>query len=206
MIDHISLRVQDLAKALDFYKAALAPLGYQVLMEFPGVAGMGAGGKADLWIMETDEPTNATHIAIGGERAHIHAFHEAALTAGGTDNGPPGLRLDYHPNYFAAFILDPEGNNIEVVCHDPEGVEKSAPAPASKPPRAPRKAAAAKSAPKAVKKAPAKKPASQPASKPTKKVAAQRSTKPTTKASGKTSKQSALKGKKPVKAGSKKGR
>ena len=143
MIDHISLRVQDLAKALDFYKAALAPLGYQVLMEFPGVVGLGAGGKADLWIMETDEPTNPTHIALGGERSHIRAFHEAAMTAGGTDNGPPGPRVDYHPNYYAAFMLDPEGNNIEVVCHDPEGTEKMS-VPARKPPRS----ATAKPAPR----------------------------------------------------------
>jgi catechol 2,3-dioxygenase-like lactoylglutathione lyase family enzyme len=155
MIDHISLRVQDLAKALDFYKAALAPLGYQVLMEFPGVVGLGAGEKADLWIMETDEPTNPTHIAIGGERTHVHAFHEAAQAAGGTDNGPPGLRPDYHPNYYAGFILDPEGNNIEVVSHDPEGTES---APASKPPRQAPKKAAAQAAVKRQPKAPVKRP------------------------------------------------
>jgi len=121
MIDHISLRVQDFSRALDFYKAALAPLGYEVLMEFPNVVGMGAGGKPDLWIMQTEQTPNPTHIALNGGRAQIDAFHAAALQSGGNDNGGPGLRPDYHPNYYAAFVLDPEGNNIEVVCHDPEG-------------------------------------------------------------------------------------
>jgi catechol 2,3-dioxygenase-like lactoylglutathione lyase family enzyme len=142
MIDHISLRVQDLPKALEFYKAALAPLGYEVLMEFPGTAGLGKGGMPDLWIMQTDKPVNPTHVAISGERSVIPAFHSAAVAAGGTDNGLPGLRPDYHAHYFAAFVLDPEGNNLEVVCHQPEGVAKP-PAPA-KPKRAPARKAAAK--------------------------------------------------------------
>ncbi len=151
MIDHISLRVQDFSRAVDFYKSALAPLGYRVLMEFPNVAGMGADGKADLWIMQSEQSASPTHIAINGERQQIQAFHSAALDSGGTDNGPPGLRLDYHPNYYAAFVLDPEGNNIEVVCHAPEGVMA-----------APRKPAAKKSAKvsaKGAKKVAAKKPA-----------------------------------------------
>lgn len=168
MIDHISLRVQDLSRALDFYKAALAPLGYKVLMEFPGVAGLGADGKADLWVMETDQPINPTHIALNGQRAHVHAFHEAALAAGGTDNGPPGLRADYHPHYYAAFILDGDGNNVEVVCHNPEGASgaessraspsKSRRAPASKRATAVRAAASPTKAraKKSVKKAAAK--------------------------------------------------
>jgi catechol 2,3-dioxygenase-like lactoylglutathione lyase family enzyme len=147
MIDHISLRVQDFSRAIDFYKSALAPLGYKVLMEFPNVAGLGANGKADLWIMQSEQQPSPTHIAINGERPQIQAFHEAALTSGGTDNGPPGLRLDYHPNYYAAFVLDPEGNNIEVVCHAPEGVNA-----------APKKVAAKKSA-KPAQKAAARKPA-----------------------------------------------
>jgi catechol 2,3-dioxygenase-like lactoylglutathione lyase family enzyme len=147
MIDHISLRVQDFSRAVDFYKSALAPLGYKVLMEFPNVAGLGANGKADLWIMQSDQQPSPTHIAISGERPQIKAFHEAALGSGGSDNGPPGLRLDYHPNYYAAFVLDPEGNNIEVVCHAPEGVAA-----------APKKVTAKKSA-KPAKKAAARKPA-----------------------------------------------
>jgi catechol 2,3-dioxygenase-like lactoylglutathione lyase family enzyme len=164
MIDHISLRVQDFPRAIDFYKAALAPLGYRVLMEFPNVAGMGADGKADLWIMQSEQSPSPTHIAINGERPQIEAFHSAALESGGTDNGPPGLRLDYHPNYFAAFVLDPEGNNIEVVCHAPDGVmaapkQKSAAKKAAKPAKASMKASAkgAKAAKKAVARKPAKK-------------------------------------------------
>ena len=146
MIDHISLRVQDFSRAIDFYRSALAPLGYKVLMEFPNAAGLGANGKADLWIMQSEQQPSPTHIAISGERPQINAFHEAALGSGGSDNGPPGLRLDYHPNYYAAFVLDPEGNNIEVVCHAPEGVKA-----------APRKVAAKKSAKPAAARKPAKK-------------------------------------------------
>ena len=149
MIDHISLRVQDFSRAVDFYKSALAPLGYKVLMEFPNVAGMGADGKADLWIMQSEQSPSPTHIAINGERPQIQAFHEAALTSGGTDNGPPGLRLDYHPNYYAAFVLDPEGNNIEVVCHDAPGAPKKMAARASGAKK--KSAAKAKKAPKAKK-------------------------------------------------------
>ena len=160
MIDHISLRVQDFSRAVDFYKSALAPLGYKILMEFPNVAGMGADGKADLWIMQSEQLPSPTHIAINGERPQIQAFHEAALTSGGTDNGPPGLRLDYHPNYYAAFVLDPEGNNIEVVCHSPEGAMA-----------APKKAAAKKSAAKKSAKASAKAPKNVAAKKPAKKAA-----------------------------------
>jgi catechol 2,3-dioxygenase-like lactoylglutathione lyase family enzyme len=160
MIDHISVRVQDFSKAVEFYRAALEPLGYQVLMRFPGAAGLGAGRKPDLWLMQSDKALNPTHVAISGERSQINAFHSAALAAGGTDNGPPGPRVDYHPNYYAAFVLDPEGNNLEVVCHKPEGTVAARPRPraaktsaraAAKPAK---KLAAKKSAKKAV---PAKK-------------------------------------------------
>ena len=121
MIDHVTVRVQDLSRLLDFYKAALAPLRYEVVMQFEGVAGLGADGKPDLWLMQTDQPLNPTHLALAGERDLIDAFHAAALEAGGSDNGGPGLRSDYHPHYYAAFVRDPEGNNIEVVCHaDPD--------------------------------------------------------------------------------------
>ncbi len=159
MIDHISLRVQDFSRAVDFYKSALAPLGYKVLMEFPNTAGMGADGKPDLWIMQSEQSPNPTHIALNGERPQIQAFHAAALESGGTDNGPPGLRLDYHPNYFAAFVLDPEGNNIEVVCHAPEGATAAPKSGAKK--SAAKKSAkpAAKASAKGAKKPAAKKPA-----------------------------------------------
>jgi catechol 2,3-dioxygenase-like lactoylglutathione lyase family enzyme len=121
MLDHISLRVQDYDKALAFYKAALAPIGYSVIMEFPGFAGLGEKGKPDFWITRTDKPCNPTHVAFRTERAHIAAFHAAAIAAGGTENGEPGPRSQYHPHYFGAFVLDPEGNNVEAVCHEAPG-------------------------------------------------------------------------------------
>ena len=126
MIDHVGVRVQDFSRLVAFYREALAPIGYSVLMEFPDAAGLGTKGKPDLWIMKTDKTPHPTHVAISAaERAHIDAFHAAGLSAGGTDNGPAGLRPDYHPHYYAAFILDPEGNNIEVVCHDAPGAPKA---------------------------------------------------------------------------------
>ena len=124
MLDHVSLRVQDLDRALAFYKPALAAIGYRVLMEFPGTVGMGADGKPDLWISQTDQPVSPIHIALSSTRPSVDAFHSAATAAGGSDNGPPGLRADYHPHYYAAFVRDPDGNNIEVVCHeDPNAVK-----------------------------------------------------------------------------------
>lgn len=147
MLDHVSLRVQDLARAVAFYRAALAPIGYEVAMEFPGAAGLGESGRMDLWITLTDKPLHAAHIAFRTDRARVDAFHAAALAAGGTDNGAPGVRADYHPHYYAAYVIDPEGNNIEVVCHDPPGLRKPVPARAApvrrpakkvkKPPRKP---------------------------------------------------------------------
>jgi catechol 2,3-dioxygenase-like lactoylglutathione lyase family enzyme len=116
MLDHVSLRVQDFDRALAFYRAALAPLGYLTVMEFPGAAGLGEPGKPDFWIMRTEQPLNPTHVAFSADRARVDAFHAAALAAGGSDNGQPGVRSDYHPHYYAAFVLDPEGNNVEVVC------------------------------------------------------------------------------------------
>ena len=139
MLDHISLRVQDHSRAVAFYRTALAPLGYRVLMEYPGAAGLGAG-MPDFWLMTTEQPVNPTHVAFSADRATVDAFHAAALAAGGTDNGSPGLRADYHPHYYGAFVRDPEGNNVEVVCHsDPD----AKPAPVKK--------AARQSAPRAVK-------------------------------------------------------
>jgi catechol 2,3-dioxygenase-like lactoylglutathione lyase family enzyme len=154
MLDHISLRVQDHSRAVAFYRAALAPLGYQVMMEFPGAAGLGAG-MPDFWLMATDQPLNPTHVAFSADRATVDAFHAAALAAGGTDNGPPGLRADYHPHYYGAFVRDPEGNNVEVVCHLD---------PSAKP--APVKTAARKSTPKAVKAKPKAKPKAKAKAKP----------------------------------------
>lgn len=125
MIDHISLRVRDLDRAIAFYKLALAPLGYQVLMEFPGAAGLGVHGKPDFWLTRSAK-TAPTHIAFAASRDAVARFYEAALAAGGEDHGAPGLRPNYHPSYYGAFVLDAEGNNIEAVCHAPAA--KSAPA------------------------------------------------------------------------------
>jgi catechol 2,3-dioxygenase-like lactoylglutathione lyase family enzyme len=135
MLDHVSLRVQDFSRAFAFYKAALAPIGYQVAMEYEGGAGLGEPGKPDLWLSRTDRAVLPTHIAFRTERARVDAFHAAAVAAGGTDNGGPGVRADYHPHYYAAFVLDPEGNNIEVVCHEPPGIRKAAPARGASPRR-----------------------------------------------------------------------
>jgi catechol 2,3-dioxygenase-like lactoylglutathione lyase family enzyme len=120
MLDHISLRVVDYDRALEFYKAALAPIGYSLIMEFPGFAGLGEKGKPDFWITRTDKPTHQTHVAFRADRKLVDAFHAAAIAAGGTDDGAPGPR-DYHPNYYGGFVLDPEGNHIEVCCHEPPG-------------------------------------------------------------------------------------
>jgi catechol 2,3-dioxygenase-like lactoylglutathione lyase family enzyme len=119
MIDHITLRVKDFAKSKAFFTAALAPLGYEVLMEFEGFAGMGAGKKPDFWLAQgRQEPA---HIAFRAKNhAAVHLFHEAALVAGAKDNGGPGPRAEYHVNYYGAFVIDPDGHNIEACCHDPE--------------------------------------------------------------------------------------
>jgi catechol 2,3-dioxygenase-like lactoylglutathione lyase family enzyme len=122
MIDRVVVRVKDFQKSLRFYEAALQPLGYRVVKEFPGFAGLGAGDKVDTWIGKDDAVTKGVHLAfVGRDRRSVDAFHAAALKAGGHDHGAPGIRAHYHPNYYGAFVLDPEGNNIEAVCHDPKG-------------------------------------------------------------------------------------
>ena len=158
MLDHVSLRVQDFERVTAFYRAALAPIGYQVEMEFADYIGLGEDGKPALWITRTGNPLSPTHIAFRTDRARVDAFYAAALAAGGADNGAPGVRTDYHPYYYAAYITDPEGNNIEVVCHDPPGMPKLPPArAASASARRPAKRAQAKRPTKA--KVKAKKPA-----------------------------------------------
>jgi catechol 2,3-dioxygenase-like lactoylglutathione lyase family enzyme len=118
-IDHVTIKVKDLAKAKKFYAAALAPLGYTQLMDFEGkFVGFGAG-KPDLWIAHYDQTAPPAHVAIAaGTKAKVDAFHAAAIAAGGKDNGEPGLRSHYHPGYYGAFVLDPEGNNLEACIHD----------------------------------------------------------------------------------------
>jgi catechol 2,3-dioxygenase-like lactoylglutathione lyase family enzyme len=139
MLDHITLKVHDLAASKAFYAAALAPIGYKALMEFPDSVGLGAG-MPDFWLAP-DPEARAQHLAFQApSREAVDAFHAAAMAAGGRDNGAPGVRANYHPHYYAAFIYDPTGHNIEVVVHTPPG------APAKK--AAPRKAAARKVAAK----------------------------------------------------------
>jgi catechol 2,3-dioxygenase-like lactoylglutathione lyase family enzyme len=130
MIDHVGFAVTDYERAKAFYTQALKPLGYTLIMEVQGdvtdsgspAAGFGANQKPDFWIGgegKTGRPV-PLHVAITAKtRAMVDAFYQAALAAGGKDNGAPGLRPHYHPDYYAAFVLDPEGNNIEAVCHGP---------------------------------------------------------------------------------------
>ncbi len=127
MIDHVGIPVSDYARAKLFYQAALAPLGYSLIMEVQQdendapAAGFGAEGKPDFWIGGEGGLNKAVHVAfVAKDRAQVDAFHRAALGSGGRDNGAPGLRPHYHPNYYAAFVLDPDGHNIEAVCHRPE--------------------------------------------------------------------------------------
>jgi catechol 2,3-dioxygenase-like lactoylglutathione lyase family enzyme len=167
MVDHVSLRVQDIGRAKGFYRSALAALGYEVVMEFPDAIGMGEKGKPDLWLMQTGQPINPGHIALRCTRAQVDAFHAAALAAGASDNGPPGPRPDYHAHYYASFVRDPEGNNIEAVCHDDPTARPVVAAKAkAKPPAKVKAKVSAKAKPKAAKK-PAKKSAAK--AKPTKK-------------------------------------
>jgi catechol 2,3-dioxygenase-like lactoylglutathione lyase family enzyme len=120
IIDHLGISVSDLARSKAFYAKALAPLGIELLREFEGrIAGFGKNRKPEFRI-QTATPTPPLHIAfIASSRALVKAFYEAALAAGGRDNGPPGTRPMYHEHYFGAFVLDPDGYNIEAVCHEP---------------------------------------------------------------------------------------
>ena len=121
MIDHVSIKVKDVEQAKAFYEAALAPLGYARGIEYPGGMQLLVEGEpGDVWVAPLPEGAEAvpTHVELrAADAAAVDAFYEAALAAGGTDNGAPGPR-DYHPGYYAAFVLDPEGNNIEAVIHD----------------------------------------------------------------------------------------
>jgi catechol 2,3-dioxygenase-like lactoylglutathione lyase family enzyme len=127
MIDHVGFPVSDYARAKAFYTAALKPLGYTLIMEVTAertgttaAAGFGKDGKPDFWIGAEGGLGRPMHIAVTSQdRAGVDAFHRAALAAGGKDNGAPGLRPQYHPNYYGAFVLDPDGHNIEAVCHAP---------------------------------------------------------------------------------------
>jgi catechol 2,3-dioxygenase-like lactoylglutathione lyase family enzyme len=121
MIDHTGINVSNFEKSKEFYAHVLAPLGYQLLSEFDAsVAGFGIDEKPDFWIIQGEVNTPRVHVAFGAEtREIVRAFYEAALEVGGRDNGTPGLRTHYHPDYYGAFVLDPDGHNIEAVCHAP---------------------------------------------------------------------------------------
>jgi catechol 2,3-dioxygenase-like lactoylglutathione lyase family enzyme len=127
MIDHTGLSVSDPARSRSFYEAALAPLGYRVLMDLPKeitggvmVLGMGVPPKPDFWLHEGTPQQPPLHVAFRAEtRAQVDAFYRAALAAGGVDNGPPGPRPHYHEHYYGAFVRDPDGHNIEACCHEP---------------------------------------------------------------------------------------
>jgi len=125
MIDHTGLTVSDPAKSRSFYERALAPLGYALLREIPKeftggkvVLGFGVAPKPDFWVAEGAPNTPRIHIAFRAtDHAEVDAFYKAAIEAGGKDNGPPGPRPHYHEKYYGAFVLDPDGHNVEAVCH-----------------------------------------------------------------------------------------
>jgi catechol 2,3-dioxygenase-like lactoylglutathione lyase family enzyme len=129
VIDHIGMSVRDIARATEFYRKALAPLGIGVVMEVSAedtasgaAVGFGANWKPFFWIGESFHPAGDQHIHLAftaPSREAVDAFYAAAIAAGGKDNGPPGLRPHYHENYYGAFVLDADGNNIEAVCHAP---------------------------------------------------------------------------------------
>ncbi len=127
MIDHIGLAVGDIAASTEFYLKALKPLGIAIVLEVSAeqtghsaAVGFGADGKPFFWIGEDAKPSGPMHAAFTAQtRADVDAFYRAALAAGGKDNGAPGLRPQYHADYYGAFVLDPDGNNVEAVCHVP---------------------------------------------------------------------------------------
>lgn len=127
MIDHIGICVKDYEASAAFYEAALGALGASLLMTVPPehTGGVKIGGygreKPDFWLHGAGEPGPGRHIAFSARnRAEVDAFYNAAMAAGGRDNGKPGIRAHYHPDYYGAFVIDPDGNNVEAVCHKPE--------------------------------------------------------------------------------------
>jgi catechol 2,3-dioxygenase-like lactoylglutathione lyase family enzyme len=131
VIDHLTIVVSDYEASKAFYTAALKPLGYETVMELSReqipqlpvekTIGLGVGGKPDVWLRPCTgaEAVTATHVAVrANDRQAVDAFYRAALEAGGKDNGAPGVRAHYHPSYYGAFVLDPDGYNIEAVCHN----------------------------------------------------------------------------------------
>jgi catechol 2,3-dioxygenase-like lactoylglutathione lyase family enzyme len=122
MIDHATLHVSDIEKSKEFYTKTLKPFGYKVVSEMPEwkVVGMGDFADADVWLVG-DGSDKAGHIAfVATSQEMVQKFHEAGVAAGGKDNGAPGYRKDYSPGYYAAFVIDPDGHNIEAIYKDPK--------------------------------------------------------------------------------------
>ena len=120
MFDHVGFAVSDYAASKAFFLTALHPLGVAVVMEGPYGVGLGPSGKPALWMYQTDAKPTPLHLAFAAEtREQVDAFYRAALEAGGKDNGAPGLRPHYHANYYGAFVIGPDGHNVEAVCHKP---------------------------------------------------------------------------------------
>lgn len=123
IIDHIGLSISDFEESKNFFLKALAPLGISLVSEFGGWAGFGKNSKPEFWFGVGKEAQAPMHLAFAAEtRSQVDAFFQAAIQAGGKDNGKPGVREIYHPNYYGAFVIGPDGHNIEAVCHT-ESVE-----------------------------------------------------------------------------------
>jgi catechol 2,3-dioxygenase-like lactoylglutathione lyase family enzyme len=128
VIDHTGVHVSDFDRSKAFYSSALSVIRYSLLVEFPAsvtgntdVAGYGEAPKPDFWLIKGTPNKPPVHVAFRADtRSQVDAFFKAAMGAGGKDNGGPGIRPHYHPNYYGAYVLDPDGHNIEVVCHAPE--------------------------------------------------------------------------------------
>ena len=118
MLDHVKIPVKDFDESRRFYEEVLGALGARVVMEFPGLVLLGTEDGM-VGISQSDH-VSPLHVAFKADRAGVKAFYDSALAAGASDNGPPGVRSDYHQNYFAGFVKDPDGHNIEAVCHTPE--------------------------------------------------------------------------------------
>ena len=121
MIDHIGIRVSNYSNSLEFYRRALLPLGYVLLEEKSGWAGLGRDSAPTFWLAQGAPAPDLPFAVAARRRSEVDNFYQAALDAGARDNGPPGLRQIYHPNYYGAFVLDPDGHNLEAVCHQPTG-------------------------------------------------------------------------------------
>jgi len=121
IIDHIGLAVSDYEKSKDFYLSVLSPLGITLVAEVQGWAGFGKDGKPEFWFGKYEKIQNPMHIAfLASNREEVNKFYDAAISAGAKGNGEPGVREIYHPNYYGAFVIDPDGHNIEAVCHSEE--------------------------------------------------------------------------------------